>query len=190
MTLPTTLPISMSDIATELGISPPFSLGDAACLALAGKTALPVSMSDFLGKTYNLYGITSTVAWDDIAATVTTTASPLTTSSCTISGNPSAVTLRLSIVLSHLDNYATTITWYIFKKNSSGTVSGSSYVSCSAVSTTYTVDMIFSAGESIYFMYVPVIGSSGHYLSGTCSLTNVSDTNKLLDSFTFSISRS
>lgn len=51
MTLPASLPLSMSQIATELGLALPLSLNHAWVLALAQKTALPVSFSDLLGKT-------------------------------------------------------------------------------------------------------------------------------------------
>lgn len=51
MTLPASFPISMSQIAAELGGSPPLSLGHAWVIALAGKSALPVSFSNLLGKT-------------------------------------------------------------------------------------------------------------------------------------------
>lgn len=51
MTLPSSPPLSLSQVATELGLSAPLSLGHAWIIALAGKSALPVSMSDLLGKT-------------------------------------------------------------------------------------------------------------------------------------------
>jgi hypothetical protein len=54
MTLPSSFPMSMSDVATELarplGGNSRLNLGEAEVLALAQKTALPVSMSDLLGK--------------------------------------------------------------------------------------------------------------------------------------------
>lgn len=49
MTLPSSLPLSMSDIATELGTSLPLNLLDADVLDLAEKSA-PISFSDLLGK--------------------------------------------------------------------------------------------------------------------------------------------
>jgi hypothetical protein len=51
VTLPSSPPLSLSQVATELGLSAPLSLGHAWIIALAGKSALPVSMSDLLGKT-------------------------------------------------------------------------------------------------------------------------------------------
>lgn len=51
MTLPAAFPLSMSQVATELGLSLPLSLSHAWVEALARKTALPVSFSDLLGKT-------------------------------------------------------------------------------------------------------------------------------------------
>lgn len=51
MTLPASFPMSMSQIATELGLSLPLSINHAWVIALAGKSALPVSFSDLLGKT-------------------------------------------------------------------------------------------------------------------------------------------
>jgi hypothetical protein len=50
MTLPAAFPLSMSQIATELGLSLPLSINHPWVIALAGKTALPVSFSDLLGK--------------------------------------------------------------------------------------------------------------------------------------------
>lgn len=51
MTLPAAFPMSMSQIATELGLSLPLSINHAWVIALAHKNALPVSFSDLLGKT-------------------------------------------------------------------------------------------------------------------------------------------
>lgn len=51
MTLPASLPISMSQIAAELGLSLPLSLNHTWVEALANKAALPVSFSDVIGKT-------------------------------------------------------------------------------------------------------------------------------------------
>jgi hypothetical protein len=50
MTLPANFPLSLSQIAAELGLSLPLSLNNARVLALAGKSALPVSFSNFLGQ--------------------------------------------------------------------------------------------------------------------------------------------
>ncbi|WP_321924526.1 hypothetical protein [Burkholderia sp. BCC1998] len=51
MTLPASFPLSMSQIATELGRTLPLSLLDSWVLALAGKSGAPVSFSDLFGKT-------------------------------------------------------------------------------------------------------------------------------------------
>lgn len=51
MTLPVAFPLSMSQVATELGISLPLSMSNPWVIALAGKSALPVSFSNLLGKT-------------------------------------------------------------------------------------------------------------------------------------------
>jgi hypothetical protein len=51
MTLPASFPLSMSQIATEIGASLPLSLSDARVVFLANKSALPVSFSNLLGKT-------------------------------------------------------------------------------------------------------------------------------------------
>lgn len=51
MTLPASFPMSMAQIATELGLSLPLSISHAWVIALAGKSALPVSFSDLLGQT-------------------------------------------------------------------------------------------------------------------------------------------
>lgn len=56
MTLPASGTISFTDVFAELSVSNgarafPISLGDADVLALAGKTGLPISLSDLYGKT-------------------------------------------------------------------------------------------------------------------------------------------
>lgn len=56
MTLPASFPLSMSQIAIELGISLPLSINNAWVLALANKTALPVSFSDLIGKSGRVDG--------------------------------------------------------------------------------------------------------------------------------------
>ena len=54
MTLPTSGAISLAQIAAELGIGLPLSLTDSRVLALAGKSAPPVTMpGDFYGKSAN-----------------------------------------------------------------------------------------------------------------------------------------
>jgi hypothetical protein len=50
MTLPASGSISLGDVAAELGAGLPLSLGDSRVLALAGKGALPISLSDLYGK--------------------------------------------------------------------------------------------------------------------------------------------
>lgn len=49
MSLPNSGPISLGDVAAELGIGLPLSLGDPRVLALAGKSAPPISLSDLYG---------------------------------------------------------------------------------------------------------------------------------------------
>lgn len=56
MTLPASFPLSMSQIATELGKSLPLSILDPWVIALAGKSAAPVSFSNLLGKTGSFSG--------------------------------------------------------------------------------------------------------------------------------------
>ncbi|MDN7993586.1 hypothetical protein QZM97_26255 [Burkholderia orbicola] len=51
MTLPASFPISMTQIATELGRALPLALLDSWVVALAGKSGAPVSFSDLRGKT-------------------------------------------------------------------------------------------------------------------------------------------
>ncbi|MDN8066209.1 hypothetical protein [Burkholderia vietnamiensis] len=51
MTLPASFPMPMSQIAIELGLALPLSISHPWVIALAGKSALPVSFSDLLGKT-------------------------------------------------------------------------------------------------------------------------------------------
>lgn len=50
MTLPSSFPLSMSQIATELGLSLPLSINHPWVITLAGKSALPVSFSDLLDR--------------------------------------------------------------------------------------------------------------------------------------------
>lgn len=50
MTLQSSPPISLGDVANELGIALPLSLGDSRVLSLAGKSGPPISLSDLLGK--------------------------------------------------------------------------------------------------------------------------------------------
>lgn len=54
--MPASFPYSESDAATELGLSLPISANHAWLIALAGKTALPYSASDLLGKTGHFSG--------------------------------------------------------------------------------------------------------------------------------------
>jgi hypothetical protein len=51
MTLPASFPLSLSQIATELGLALPLSLNHAWVEALAGVSGLPLSFSQLLGKT-------------------------------------------------------------------------------------------------------------------------------------------
>lgn len=57
MTLPASFPLSMSQIATELGLSLPLSINHAWVIALADKSSLPVSFSDLLGKSGRWDGV-------------------------------------------------------------------------------------------------------------------------------------
>ena len=50
MTLPASGTISIGMVAAELGIGLPLSLGDPRVLALAGKSSLPISLSDLYGR--------------------------------------------------------------------------------------------------------------------------------------------
>lgn len=51
MTLPASGPISMSEMANEVGLSLPISLNHPRLLALVGKSGPPISFSDFYGRT-------------------------------------------------------------------------------------------------------------------------------------------
>ncbi|MBB5509555.1 hypothetical protein [Paraburkholderia atlantica] len=62
MTLPASFPLSMSQVATELGLSLPLSMNHAWVLALAQKGGLPMSFSDLLGKTGRFDGSVTTGA--------------------------------------------------------------------------------------------------------------------------------
>ena len=62
MTLPASFPLSMSQVATELGLSLPLSINHAWVIALAGKSALPVSFSDLLGQTATATGSATATA--------------------------------------------------------------------------------------------------------------------------------
>jgi len=50
VTLPSSFPLSMSQVATELGTTLPLSVSNPWILLLSGKYALPISFSDLLGK--------------------------------------------------------------------------------------------------------------------------------------------
>ncbi|MGG1943188.1 hypothetical protein AB1286_33150 [Trinickia sp. NRRL B-1857] len=56
MTLPASFPFSMSDVATELGLTLPLSINHPWVIALAFKSALPVSFSDLLGQSGHFDG--------------------------------------------------------------------------------------------------------------------------------------
>jgi hypothetical protein len=56
MTLPAGYPITALEIANELGLSFPLSLNHPWIIALAGKSGLPVSFSDLLGKSGHFGG--------------------------------------------------------------------------------------------------------------------------------------
>lgn len=62
MTLPASLPLSMSQIATELGLGLPLALTHPWVLNLARKGAAPVSFSDLLGRTGRFDGTVTTGA--------------------------------------------------------------------------------------------------------------------------------
>jgi hypothetical protein len=59
MTLPASFPLSMSQVATELGVALPLSLNAPNVLTLAGLGAPPISMSNLLGKS-NFTPVTNT----------------------------------------------------------------------------------------------------------------------------------
>lgn len=56
MTLPASFPLSMQQVAAELGLSLPLSINHPWVIALAGKAALPVSFSNLLGQTGSFNG--------------------------------------------------------------------------------------------------------------------------------------
>jgi hypothetical protein len=56
MTLPVAFPISLQQIANELGFSLPLSMDNQFVIELAGKSVGPVSLSDLFGKTGNFSG--------------------------------------------------------------------------------------------------------------------------------------
>jgi hypothetical protein len=62
MTLPTSFPLTIAEVATELGLPLPLSLASYFVQALAGVTALPLSMSQLLGKTGRFDGNVTTAA--------------------------------------------------------------------------------------------------------------------------------
>lgn len=51
MTLSANFPLSMSQIASELGLTLPLSMAHGWVISLAGKSSLPASFSDLLGQT-------------------------------------------------------------------------------------------------------------------------------------------
>jgi hypothetical protein len=56
MTLPASLPLSMSQIAAELGLSLPLAIEHPWVLALAALSGVPISFSSLLGKTGSFNG--------------------------------------------------------------------------------------------------------------------------------------
>jgi hypothetical protein len=50
MPLPSSAPISLSQVEIELGLSAPFSMNHPWAIELSGKSVLPISLSDLLGK--------------------------------------------------------------------------------------------------------------------------------------------
>ncbi|WP_321951867.1 hypothetical protein [Paraburkholderia bannensis] len=56
MTLPSSFPLSMSQVAAELGLSLPLSLSHPWVLALVNKTGLPASFTDLLGRSGSFNG--------------------------------------------------------------------------------------------------------------------------------------
>ena len=63
MTLPTSFPLSMSQIAAELGLPLPLSLNHAWVEKLAGVSGLPLSFSQLLGKTGSFTGSVATTVY-------------------------------------------------------------------------------------------------------------------------------
>lgn len=79
MTLPASLPLSMSQIAAEISKTLPLSLLDPWVIALTGKSGAPVSFSDLLGKTGSFNGsVTFTMGSGVRFGTVQSSPSPLT----------------------------------------------------------------------------------------------------------------
>ena len=60
MTLPAGFPISMSQVAAELGLSLPLSIEHPWVLKLAQKSAAPLSLSNLLGKSAHFTGNSAT----------------------------------------------------------------------------------------------------------------------------------
>lgn len=80
MTLPASGNLTMAQVATELSIPLPLSLGDSRVLNLAGKAGLPISMSDLYGKSaytpMTLTGVDSSAYKSSYKADGTVTAHP------------------------------------------------------------------------------------------------------------------
>lgn len=68
MALPLTGPITIGDVATELGLTLPLTLGDSRVLELAGKTVKPISLGDLRGKSATPAGMSGNIPdvyWSD-----------------------------------------------------------------------------------------------------------------------------
>lgn len=72
MALPSSPPITMAQVAAELGISLPLSLGDSRVRALAGKPSGDISMLDLLGKSSVDYSI-NPINFESVTVNTTST---------------------------------------------------------------------------------------------------------------------
>jgi hypothetical protein len=100
MTLPASGSITLGDVAAELGIGLPLSLGDARVLALAGKSAPPISLSDLYGK--SAAAPMSGSIPNSSGTTLAPGSSPTHTETVSVSINVQGGVLPLSYAWSHV----------------------------------------------------------------------------------------
>lgn len=147
--LPSSGPISLGDVAAELGIGLPLSLGDSRVLALAGKGSPPISLSDLYGRSaytpMTVTGIDDSRGADTSVGPGTVSCSPRVT----VTGGSGG------------QSYA-----WSFNGSAQGcTLSSASSAACS-VSHTYTKNSTGSAGPALQCV---VTDNTGHSVTGFAS---------------------
>lgn len=155
MTLPVSGTISLSDVLAEIqrvtpGRSPTISLGDADVLNLAGKSGLPVSLSDLYGK--SSYVPMTVMPHNDIRSSVSSASS----------GGTAIATPSVSVT-NGSGGY--TYAWSITSQTAVVTLSNASSASCT-VSKSYSR---YENSDFDVFLQCVVTDSTGH----TVTVSNI-----------------